>query len=248
MKTVNLYKYLISTNNNINDIEVSTISNLLKKIKHSGITTIAGVNGVGKTTLLRSLALKHAKYNKILYLSAENYLGAEMDYIREMVKQQESIDKRVLKNIISTKEPIESLFELKRIINKAIVSERIEVVYIDAIDLLYKISPKDIIQRFLKYIDELSISLNLHFIISTNLQLGLKNNVGKHVPCTDDIGYYIMNQENDRVILLNRLSYWNFSTDKSSNDANGILSVCIFDQINNIYNLELRLENRFGYT
>ena len=247
MKTINLYKYLISTNNSINDIEVSTISNLLKKIKHSGITTIAGVDGIGKTTLLRSLALKHAKYNKILYLSAENYLGADMDYIREMVKQQD-IDKRVLKNIVSTKEPIESLFELKRIINKAIVSERIDVIYIDAINLLYKISPEDIIQRFLEYIDELSISLNLHFIMSTNLQLGLKNNVGKHVPCTDDIGYYIMNQENDRVILLNRQSFWGFSTDKSGNDANGVLSVCIFDQVNNIYNLELRLENRFGYT
>ena len=82
-RTGNLYKY--QENNCINDNKkVCEITELFKGVKNAGITTIAGIDGIGKSTLLKSLLLEQAQTKKILYLSAEDYLERNIYYLTQL--------------------------------------------------------------------------------------------------------------------------------------------------------------------
>lgn len=240
---------------NIKEIDINQIYSEIQKItnietfrtslKSSNFIVLNGVDGIGKSCLIRNLAITQIHQNeKVLFLSINNSINQVYQNLIQTSFSQGFTDLGGL-NFFVNEDKVETFEAFKSIVMDAITEKDVDSIYIDDISYLIGKDSIDAGEVF-SFLKHTSFAFEVQIFITDEANKEIINRSGRRDPAIEDVSQVKLFLSADKLLFLNRLSFYGFPCNEEGDDTNGVLDVIEYSN-NKKYVYHLRMDDRFSY-
>lgn len=233
------------------DIGFDNLKHLIHGFDLGEFIVLGGRPSMGKTTLLLNLALTISKSRPTLFFTYDlskknissrilsNLSKIELDKIqykslsKEEIEKVEKLEKELTNyNLFINESRSNSLFDFKVVCEKLIKNHKIEVVFIDFIQLMTNNEKSSRREQEISHISRelknLAKTNNICIVASSQLSRAVESRGGDKKPILSDLRESgAIEQDADKVLLIYRPEYYNFTIDENGFTTKNRMEVII---------------------